>query len=348
MRALLFAAGLATTLFAGLASPAGAAPCQDRPEVSLFAPSLLSFERLGTVAVDGGDQSGPKVLSARLDYVDANDQSFFSHVFTAEELDRDITSQFPIQLSEDNSQVAVRLTATQQRSYEYRPPGPPCEVFEERTVRAFPGHVPRVRLFGDADFNDFTSAVLDLGVEPICELIAPGELRVHVSHHGRRRALVLRLDPQCPNPADDRSAKPGFGWEQSGRVIPGLRFRAVSAEGLGIDGVGRRDWIRVYRFDAFWEARRTLRRWLRVRHRYTPARRIYDDSDSFDFACEETSGEEGPPIHRDNRGYYCVVPATHETQSRVLRDPPKPPRQPPREGLQQVRSSFPTGPAPLE
>jgi hypothetical protein len=108
-------------------------------------------------------------------------------------------------------------------------------------------------------------------------------------------------------------------------VIPGLRFRAVSAEGSGIDGVGRRDWIRVYRFDAFWDARRTLRGWLRVRHRHTPARRIYDDSDSFDFACQETSGEEGPSIHKDNRGYYCVEPATHETSPAfcaVHRSPP--------------------------
>jgi hypothetical protein len=130
--------------------------------------------------------------------------------------------------------------------------------------------VPRFRLVGDTDFNEFTPAVLDLGVEPICELIVPGELWVLVSHRGRRRALVLRLDPQCPNPTDDRSATPGFGWERSGRLIPGLRFRPAGNEGLGIYGVGRRDWIRVYRFDAFWNDRRTLRRWLRVRHRHPP------------------------------------------------------------------------------
>ena len=69
-----------------------------------------------------------------------------------------------------------------------------------------------------------------------------------------------------------------------------------------------------------------LRRWLRVRHRNTPARRVYDDSDDFESECGETSGEEAPPIHRDARGYYCVAPAMHETRSRVLTEPPKPRR----------------------
>ena len=61
----------------------------------------------------------------------------------------------------------------------------------------------------------------------------------------------------------------------------------------------------VYRVDAFWNDRRMLRRWIRARHRYEPARRIYDDADNFLEACGETSGEEGPPILRDKRGTYA-------------------------------------------
>jgi hypothetical protein len=331
MRKLLQAAALATTLLAALAPPAGAAPCVGHPEVSLFAPPRLAFERLGTVVVDGGDPFGPRVLSARLDYVDAYGQSFFSHVFPAEALDRDVTSAFPIQLSADTGQVAVRLTGAQQRSYEYKLPDPPCEVFEERTVRPSPGQVPRVGIYGNRDLSQDSAAWLDFAIDaPVCERIAPGDLRVRVSHHGRRRTLTLRLYRPCPGAVVSTTSPGsfnlvrGFRWDRSGRVIPGLRFGADGVAGsVWIDAVGRRDWIRVYRLDAFWSGRRTLRRWLRVRHRYTPARRVYDDSDTFDFACEETSGEEGPPIHKDRRGYYCVDPATHETQSRVLTELPK-------------------------
>jgi len=308
-----------------LAPSAAAAPPCESPysRWDLGAPEQVSFDRVASVSVGHGRNT--QVLGARLDYIDANGQAFFSHTFSAPEIASDAPLRFPIRLGADSGQVVVRLTTTVLGAFSQ--PGPPgyfyavCDVLTERTVHAFPGHVPRVRLFGDTDFNDFTPALLDLGVDPICELIAPGEFRVLVSHHGRRRALVLRLDPQCPNPADDRSARPGFGWERSGRVIPGLRFRLEGPEGLGIHGFGRRDWIRVYRFDAFWNDRRTLRRWLRVRHRYAPARRIYDDSDSFDLACEETSGEDGPTIHKDKRGYYCVEPGHHETQSRLLRNP---------------------------
>jgi hypothetical protein len=324
MRGLLYAAGFASVLLALLApSVAAAPPCESSYSPwDLRAPEQLTFDRYASVWVDHG-RSIQQVLGARLEYLDANGQAFYSHTFSATEIASETTLRFPIRLGADSGQVGVKLTTTVLGALSQPdPPGyfyAPCDVLAERTVRAFPGQVPRVRLFGDADFNESTPAVLDLGVGPICELIAPGELRVLVSHHGRKRALVLRLDPQCPSPAEDRS---GFAWERSGRVIPGLRF-----EGLGIVGVGRRDWLRVYRFDAFWNDRRTLRRWLRVRHLYAPARRIYDGSNSFDFVCEETSGEEGLPIHKDKRGYYCVEPGHQETRSRVLAEPPKaPPR----------------------
>jgi hypothetical protein len=348
------AALLTTTLFALLALPAQAAPPCDSPE-ALYqgrdspitvsqAPDRLTFDRLANVHVYHDAFSITKALSARLDYVDANRSLFFTHVFSAEEIDpgpNGKTLKFPIQLGADSGQVLVRLIVTQQQQRHPDEPGdpyPPCEVVQERIVRPFPGRGPRFQLLLD-DVSYFEqSADLSLGIDHVCERIAPGEVRVLVSHHGRRRGLMLRLDPPCEDQAmmsGERGSYEvegsNFGWRRSGRVIPGLRFRRPSAglvhEGpLGIFAVGRRRWTRVYRVDAFWNARRMLRRWIRASHRYKPARRIYEDSDNFEEACTETSGEEGPPIHRDKRGSYCVEPGQHETRVRVLAARPKPRR----------------------
>lgn len=342
---------LAATLFALLAPPAQAAPPCDSAE-ALYqgsdsrlwlsqAPNQLTFDRLASVHVYNDAYSRITTLSARLDYVEADGSLSFTHVFRAEDIDpvpNGRTLKFPIQLGADSGQVVVRLTVTQQEQRnpdDPRDPYPPCELVQERIVRPFPGRVPRFQLLVDESGYFEESADLGVGIDHVCERIAPGEARVLVSHHGRKRGLLLRLDPPCEdkvrypeNRGGDELEGINFSWRRSGQVIPGLRFRrpgvdAVYQGPLGIFAVGRRRWTRVYRVDAFWNDRRMLRRWIRAHHRYEPARRIYEDADIFLEACGETSGEEGPPIHRDKRGAYCVEPAQHLTRFRVLAQRPE-------------------------
>ena len=87
------------------------AMCDRTSAVAAGAPEQLSYDRFGSVSVGPG-RSSTQVFGARLDYVDAAEQTFFSHSFSATEIASKRRLRFPIRLRAESAQVVVRLTTT--------------------------------------------------------------------------------------------------------------------------------------------------------------------------------------------------------------------------------------------
>jgi hypothetical protein len=277
---------------------------------SLTVPGRLAYGRRGAVKVSSPVTSPPTWEAGHLEYVDASGRVLFEHALTPEELAHSKTPSAsirfpPLRVTAATGSVLVRFSfRARDPSYE-----PYCDFTLEQTVRAFPGVSPRlVTEDNEHGWRGYVyNSIFELKPDD-CEAIRPGRLRIILRHHGRKRVLVA-----------GRSCS--AGWSQAGRLMPGLRLGSGLAwdGGLSFDAVGRRSWTRSYQVDVSWNGTRIARRWLRIVHRVYPAHRIYEDSDSFEESCGETSGEDAPPIYNDpKRGDYCVAPRYSNFHGRVL------------------------------
>lgn len=305
--------GLAVGLIGCLAIPqsVAAAPCtpaEDRRLISLSAPTLLAFERGASILVDAKESaSADEMENVRLEYRDSQGDVFFSRSLTRREiasLARDKTLHFPIRADAGAGPLVAQLFYTERTTFRSDivggPPERRCEVRREKTIRPIAGLQPRPNMSHQERLSN-SGSPFAVNAGTSCERLAPGVLRIVISHHHAKRTWQLRSDPCGTTYVGDFPR-----WDRRGSIIPGLRDLPDAF--FALDVVAHRRWTRDYRVEVFWNGNRLLRRWIRIRIPvYQPRRRIYEDDEDFAESCPSGLSK-GPDatLHRDAKGrVYC-------------------------------------------